>query len=40
MLVQPFTEAENIVLGTEHTKALGAVDIKKASEDVKEISSK
>ena len=40
MLVQPFTVAENIVLGTEPTKGLGAVDIKKAIEEVKEISSK
>ena len=40
MLVQPFTVAENIILGTEPTKNGGAIDIKKAIEDVKEISSK
>ena len=40
MLVQPFTVAENIVLGTEPTKNAGAIDMKKAIEDVKEISSK
>ncbi len=40
MLVQPFTVAENIILGTEPTKNGGALDIKKAIEDVKEISSK
>ena len=40
MLVQPFTVAENIVLGMEPTKNGGALDIKKAIEDVKEISSK
>ncbi|MEW9077310.1 ABC transporter ATP-binding protein [Terrisporobacter glycolicus] len=40
MLVQPFTVAENIVLGTEPTKNAGAIDMKKAIEDVKEISTK
>ena len=40
MLVQPFTVAENIVLGTEPTLALGKVDIKKAIKDVEEISKK
>lgn len=40
MLVQPFTVAQNIILGTEPTKGLGAVDIKKAIEDVKAISEK
>ena len=40
MLVQPFTVAENIILGTEPTKNGGAIDIQKAIEDVKEISSK
>ncbi|MEG0070242.1 MAG: ATP-binding cassette domain-containing protein, partial [Cetobacterium sp.] len=40
MLVQPFTVAQNIILGTEPTKGLGAVDIKKAIEDVKELSEK
>ena len=33
MLVQPFTVAENIILGTEPTKNGGAIDIKKAIED-------
>ncbi|MEG0855405.1 MAG: ABC transporter ATP-binding protein [Terrisporobacter sp.] len=40
MLVQPFTVAENIVLGIEPTQNLGALDMKKAIDDVKEISSK
>lgn len=40
MLVQPFTVAENIVLGMEPTKNGGTLDIKKAIEDVKEISAK
>lgn len=40
MLVQPFTVAQNIILGTEPTKGLGAVDIKKAIDDVKAISEK
>ena len=40
MLVQPFTVAQNIILGTEPTKGLGAVDIKKAIEDVKGLSEK
>ncbi len=40
MLVQPFTVAENIVLGTEPTANLGALDMKKAIKDVKEISEK
>ena len=30
MLVQPFTVAENIILGTEPTNNVGAIDIKKA----------
>ena len=38
MLVQPFTVAQNIILGTEPTKGLGAVDINKAIEDVKKLS--
>ena len=33
MLVQPFTVAENIVLGTEPTKNAGAIDMKKAIEE-------
>ncbi len=40
MLVQPFTVAQNIILGTEPTKGLGAVDINKAIQDVKDISEK
>lgn len=40
MLVQPFTVAQNIILGTEPTKGLGVVDINKAIEDVKTISEK
>ncbi|MBC6695674.1 ABC transporter ATP-binding protein [Terrisporobacter mayombei] len=40
MLVQPFTVAENIILGTEPTANLGALDMKKAIKDVKEISEK
>ena len=37
MLVQPFTVAQNIILGIEPTKGIGAIDIKKAIEDVKAI---
>lgn len=40
MLVQPFTVAQNIILGVEPTKGLGAIDINKAIEDVKAISEK
>ncbi|CEO29840.1 ABC transporter ATP-binding protein [Paraclostridium sordellii] len=40
MLVQPFTVAQNIILGTEPTKGIGEIDIKKATEDVLEISKK
>jgi simple sugar transport system ATP-binding protein len=40
MLVQPFTVAQNIILGTEPTKGMGAIDIKKAIKDVEEISKK
>ncbi len=40
MLVQPFTVAQNIVLGTEPTKNIGSLDMKKAIADVEEISSK
>ena len=35
MLVQPFTVAQNIILGVEPTKGLGSIDINKAIEDVK-----
>ncbi|SDZ26724.1 nucleoside ABC transporter ATP-binding protein [Proteiniborus ethanoligenes] len=41
MLVQPFTIAENIILGTEPSKFFGLnLDMKKAIEDVIEISDK
>ena len=40
MLVQPFTVAQNIILGVEPTKGLGSIDINKAIEDVKAISEK
>lgn len=40
MLVQPFTVAQNIILGTEPTKGGGVIDIKKAIEDVIDISKK
>ncbi|MGL5752253.1 MAG: ABC transporter ATP-binding protein [Paraclostridium sp.] len=40
MLVQPFTVAQNIILGTEPTKGMGAIDIKKAIKDVEDISKK
>lgn len=40
MLVQPFTVAQNIILGTEPTKGLGTIDMKKAIEDVSNISKK
>jgi len=40
MLIEPFTVAENIILGMETTKFLGALDIKKAVEDVKKLSEK
>lgn len=40
MLVQPFTVAQNIILGTEPTKGIGAIDTKKAIQDVKELSEK
>lgn len=38
MLVQPFTVAQNIILGTEPTKGIGAIDMKKAIEDVSDLS--
>ena len=40
MLVQPFTVAQNIILGVEPTKGFGSIDINKAIEDVKAISEK
>jgi len=40
MLVEPFTVAENIVLGMETTKGIGVLDIKKAVNDVTELSNK
>ncbi|MDY0088591.1 MAG: ABC transporter ATP-binding protein [Coriobacteriia bacterium] len=39
MLIEPLTVTENIVLGTEPTRA-GVIDFKKAREDVREISSR
>ena len=38
MLVKPFTVTENIILGMETTKFGGILDIKKARQDVKELS--
>ncbi len=40
MLVEPFTVAENIILGMETTKGLGVLDLKKAINDVKQLSEK
>jgi simple sugar transport system ATP-binding protein len=40
MLVQPFTVAENIVLGQETTKGLGVLDRRKAVQDVKDLSER
>lgn len=40
MLVQPFTVAQNIILGTEPTKGAGVINLKKATEDVANISKK
>lgn len=40
MLVEPFTIAENIILGIEETNFLGVIDMKKAIKDVEEISRK
>ncbi|WXR61621.1 ABC transporter ATP-binding protein [Peptostreptococcaceae bacterium AGR-M142] len=40
MLVEPFTVAENIILGMEPTKSGGYLDLNKAIEDVKKISEK
>ncbi|SDK71327.1 simple sugar transport system ATP-binding protein [Natronincola ferrireducens] len=40
MLVEPFTVAENIVLGMEPTVFMGKMDMKKAVADVEEISKK
>lgn len=40
MLVEPFTVAENIVLGMEPTGMLGKLDMKKAIRDVEKISEK
>lgn len=39
MLVEPFTVAENIILGMETTKGI-TIDMKKAIEDVKDLSDK
>lgn len=40
MLVEPFTVAENIILGMEPTMSLGRLDIKKAIKEVEDISNK
>ncbi|GAA0710259.1 ABC transporter ATP-binding protein [Paraclostridium ghonii] len=40
MLIEPFTVAQNIILGTEPTKGIGRIDMKKAIEDVASISKK
>lgn len=40
MLIPPFTVAENIILGREPMKSGGQVDMKKAVQDVEEISSR
>ncbi len=40
MLVDNFTVVENIVLGMETTKKFGVIDIKKATEEVEELSKK
>jgi general nucleoside transport system ATP-binding protein len=38
MLVEPFTVAENIMLGNEHTRGLGVLDVEKAREEIARIS--
>lgn len=40
MLIGTFTVAQNIILGSETTKFMGTLDIKKAIEDVEEISKR
>ncbi|KXG45017.1 ABC transporter ATP-binding protein [Tepidibacillus infernus] len=40
MLVEPFTVAENIILGMEITKVLGKLDMQKAIQDVQYLSEK
>ncbi|MFP4536093.1 MAG: ABC transporter ATP-binding protein [Spirochaetaceae bacterium] len=40
MLVQPFTVAENIILGEETTKGFGVLDRRKAVNDVQELSNR
>ncbi len=40
MLMEPFTVAENIILGMETTKGLGILDMDKAIEEVKELAQK
>lgn len=40
MLIPPFTVAENIVLGSEPMKGIGQVDMKKAIQDVEELSKR
>ena len=40
MLIGTFTVAQNIILGSETTKFMGALDMKKAIKDVEELSKK
>jgi len=40
MLVKPFTVTQNIILGREPTSKMSVLDMKKAAEDVKEISER
>lgn len=40
MLVEPFTVAQNIILGSEPTKGAGYVDIKQAEKEIKELSDR
>ncbi|WP_425448580.1 ABC transporter ATP-binding protein [Dethiothermospora halolimnae] len=40
MLVEPFTVAENIILGMETTSGLGKLDMKKAIKEVEELSKR
>ena len=40
MLVQPFTVAENIILGQETTKGFGVIDRNRAVQDVKDLSER
>ena len=40
MLVEAFTVAENIILGNEVTKKGGILNLKKATEEIKELSER